>query len=199
MSLIQAQCDTVGGCELHFLEGGKAGAPAVVLLHGRSFSAATWQELGTLQVLVDMGLHVLAPDLPGFGASPACETGVEAVLSNFFRTRGLEQAALVGPSMGGRLAMEFAIAHPERVSALVLAGPVGVEENRAHLDRIKAPVLLVWGEDDQVSSPSLSALLVDKVPNLRLELYAQAPHPCYLVQPERWHRHLGEFLAEHIG
>lgn len=199
MSLIQAQCDTVGGYELHFLEGGKAGAPAVVLLHGRSFSAATWQELGTLQVLVDMGLHVLAPDLPGFGASPACETGVEAVLSDFFRTRGLERAALVGPSMGGRLAMEFAITHPERVSALVLAGPVGVEENRDHLDRIKAPVLLVWGEDDQISPPALSALLVDKVANLRLELYAQAPHPCYLAQPERWHRHLGEFLAEHIA
>lgn len=199
MSFIQAKCDTVGGCELHFLEGGDVDAPAVVLLHGRNFSAATWQELGTLQVLVGMGLHVLAPDLPGFGASPACASQVEEVLSDFFHRRGLERAALVGPSMGGRLAMEFAIAHPERVSALVLAGPVGVEENRARLDRIKAPVLLVWGEDDQVSPPALSALLVDKVANLRLELYAQAPHPCYLTQPERWHRHLGEFLTEHIG
>ncbi len=198
MSLLQAKHATVGGCELHFLEGGKAGAPAVILLHGRSFSAATWQELGTLQILIDMGLHVLAPDMPGFGASPACQTDIDSVLSDFFRTQGLEKAVLIGPSMGGRIAMEFAIAHPERVSALVLAGPVGVEENRAVLDRISAPVLLVWGEDDQVSPPALSQLLQDKVANLRLELYAQAPHPCYLAEPERWHRHLREFLTEHI-
>lgn len=200
MSEIQAKTVAAGDCTVHVLETGDVGAAAVILLHGMKFNATTWRDLGTLQVLADMGLHVLALDMPGFGASPVCEkSSPEAVLSAFFHSQKLEKAALIGPSMGGRIAMEFAIKHPSMVSALVLAGPVGVTENKGQFDRISAPTLAVWGEADQVSPPNLSEVLAEEVPNLRLEIYPQAPHPCYLEQPERWHGHLKEFLAEHLG
>lgn len=199
MSDIQSKMVNAGPCTVHVLEAGTAGAGAVVLLHGMKFKADTWRELGTLQVLAEIGLHVLAVDMPGFGASPACDSAPDAVLAAFFSSQNLKKAALIGPSMGGRIAMEFAIKHPELVTALVLAGPVGVEENKNELGRIGAPTLAVWGEDDQVSPPQLSKVLAEKLADIRVEIYPKAPHPCYLEQPERWHGHLQEFLPGHIG
>ena len=199
MSDLQSKMVQAGSCTVHVLEEGNPGAPAVILLHGMKFKAATWQELGTLKVLADMGLHVLALDLPGFGESPACESSPDAVLSAFLSSQHLDRAALIGPSMGGRVAMEFAISHPDRVRALVLAGPVGVAENKDQLKNITAPVLAVWGEADQVSPPQLGAVLQENIVFCRLVIYPQAPHPCYLDQPERWHGHLKEFLADPQG
>ena len=196
---LQSKMISAGACTVHVLEAGDASAAAVLLLHGMKFKAATWQELGTLQVLAEMGLHVLAVDMPGFGESPACDSAPDAVLAALFASQNLAKAALIGPSMGGRIAMEFAIKHPELVTALVVAGPVGVAENKDRLNRISVPTLAVWGEADQVSPPQLSQVLAEKLPRLRVEIYPQAPHPCYLEQPERWHSHLKEFLPGHIG
>lgn len=199
MSDVQSKTVAAANCSVHVLEAGPAGAPAVILLHGMKFKAATWQELGTLKVLADMGLHVFAVDMPGFGESPACESTPDTVLAAFMRSQNVSKAALIGPSMGGRIAMEFAIAHPELVSALVLAGPVGVTENKEKLSGMTMPVLAVWGEADQVSPPELIEVLAEQLPNLRREIYPQAPHPCYLEQPERWHGHLKEFLTGLVG
>ncbi len=199
MFAVQSKMASAGPCTLHVLEAGAAGAAAVVLLHGMKFKAETWRDLGTLQVLAEMGLRVLALDMPGFGDSPACGSDPDAVLAAFFSSQNLKKAALIGPSMGGRIAMEFAIKHPQLVSALVLAGPVGVAENKDKLGSITAPVLAVWGEADQVSPPQLSEVLAEKLAKIRVEIYPQAPHPCYLEQPERWHGHLKEFLPGHVG
>ena len=199
MFAVQSKKLSIGACTVQVLEAGNASAATVVLLHGMKFKAATWRDLGTMQVLADMGLHVLAVDMPGFGESPACDSAPDTVLRVLFSSLNLKKAALIGPSMGGRIAMEFAIKHPELVSALVLAGPVGVAENREGLERIAAPTLAVWGEADQISPPELSEVLMEKLPNIRVEIYPQAPHPCYLEQPERWHGHLKEFLLGHIG
>ena len=184
-----------GGLELHCLECGRPEGQAIVLLHGMKFQAATWQQLGTLEVLADLGLRVLAVDMPGFGQSPACDLAPALALARFLDRQDVRQAVLVGPSMGGRIALEFAIAHPERVAGLVLIGAVGVEENRAHLAQITAPCLVVWGGADQVSPLANSEILLAGLPDARREVYPEAPHPCYLDQPERWHASLRTFLS----
>lgn len=185
-------CD---GCLVHCLECGKPEGATVVLLHGMKFQAETWRELGTLEVLAAMGLHVLAVDMPGFGKSPACEMEPIEVLMQFFAQQGLDRAVLIGPSMGGRIALEFAIRHPERIAGLVLAGAVGVEENQAGLAAITAPSLIVWGGEDQVSPLTNSDILLAELQNATREMYPKAPHPCYLAQPERWHASLRTFFT----
>ena len=185
-------CD---GCVVHCLECGNPEGAAVVLLHGMKFQAETWRELGTLEVLAGIGLHVLAVDMPGFGKSPACEMEPSEVLAQFFAQQRLVQTVLIGPSMGGRIAMEFAIHHPERIAGLVLVGAVGVEENRAGLAAITAPSLIVWGGEDQISPLTNCDILLAELQNATREIYPEAPHPCYLAQPERWHASLRTFFT----
>jgi abhydrolase domain-containing protein 14 len=196
MVLITEKTIDLAGCLIHALECGPPEGQAVVLLHGMKFQAQTWHELGTLAALADMGLHVLAVDMPGFGKSGASTLTPDAVLSRLCQQEGLSRIVLIGPSMGGRIAMEFAIAHPEKIRGLVVVGAVGVEENRAGLSRITAPVLIVWGEDDQVSPVSNSDILLTELSNARREIFPQAPHPCYLGQPDRWHENLKTFITD---
>ena len=162
------------------------------------FQAATWQELGTLDFLSRLGLHVFAVDMPGFGQSPACECEPVTVLLKFIVQSGLDRVVLIGPSMGGCIALEFCIKHPERLSGLVLAGAVGVEENRSGLARITVPTLIVWGSQDQVSPLANSDILLAGIPHAKREVFLDAPHPCYLAQPDQWHANLQTFFSSLI-
>ena len=121
---------TSGSCEIHFLSAGNPDNTSVILLHGMKFQAATWQELGTLEHIAEAGFHAIAIDMPGFGLSPACSAKQDKVLETFLQKTGQQKIILVGPSMGGQIALEFTINHPELVSALVLIGAVSVEENK---------------------------------------------------------------------
>ena len=182
-------------CTVHCLESGDPAGRAVVLLHGMKFQAETWRELGTLAQLADQGLRVLAVDMPGFGRSPAHPLPPGEVVHRLLDKLDIDRAVLVGPSMGGRIALEYAIAHPERLAGLVLVGAVGVADNRAGLGRITVPVLVVWGSEDQVAPLGDSDTLLTELPQARREILDGAPHPCYLDQPERWHEVLRTFLT----
>lgn len=94
------------------------GAATVVALHGWGRTRADWQ--ATLE-----GYDALALDLPGFGATPAPDTGwstaeyagwVREILSD------LDRPVLVGHSFGGRVAVQLAAASPELVRGVVLTG-----------------------------------------------------------------------------
>lgn len=184
------------GCLIHALEAGPKEGRSVILLHGMKFQAETWRELGTLAALADLGLHVLAVDMPGFGTSRPSEIVPGEVLERLYRQQALTQALLIGPSMGGRIAMEFAIAHPEKISGLVLVGAVGVVENQNGLSRISSPVLVIWGEEDQVSPLTNSDILLKELAEAKREIYPHAPHPCYLQQADRWHASLKNFITD---
>lgn len=192
---IQEHDITIDQAVLHCLDCGNPDDPTVILLHGMKFQAETWRELGTLEVVAGLGRRVLAVDMPGFGKSPVCEVEPVEVLAQLLRHLGLEQAVIVGPSMGGRIALEFAIRHPQRIAGLVLVGAVGVEENRAGLAAIVAPTLIVWGAEDQIAPLTNSDILLAGMKNATREVYPEAPHPCYLVQPDRWHASLRTFFT----
>lgn len=196
MAVITEQIVDLVGCSLHMLNCGPNDGLPVILLHGMKFQAETWRELGTLDILAGAGLRVLAVDMPGFGKSPSCEMAPTEVLTRLMQQLGLGKAVLVGPSMGGRIALEFAIAHPQQIAGLVLVGPVGVEENRASLVKIAAPTLIIWGEDDQVSPLANSDILLSELSRAERQIYPQAPHPCYVQQPERWHQSLTTFFQQ---
>jgi len=104
--------------KLHSIEFGH-GAP-LVLLHGFTGSAATWTRYRR-----DLdGYRVIAIDLPGHGASPppahASFEDVADAVASVLDSRGVTNAAWLGYSMGGRVALQIAARHPERVGQLVV-------------------------------------------------------------------------------
>ncbi|WP_461018445.1 alpha/beta fold hydrolase [Streptomyces daliensis] len=109
--------------------------PAMVLLHGIGDSSATWT--GVIPGLARRHT-VVAPDLLGHGASdkPRADYSVAAYangLRDLLGALGIDRATLVGHSLGGGVAMQFAYQFPERTERLVLVstGGVGVEVNPA--------------------------------------------------------------------
>jgi abhydrolase domain-containing protein 14 len=188
---------TAAGCTIHHISTEPSpGSKAVVLLHGMKFQAATWLELGTLDHLAAAGYQAMAIDMPGFGRSPECATEQDQVLTACLQEAGLHTPILIGPSMGGRIAMEYAINHPDALSGLILVGAVGVEENRENLSKINVPTLLVWGGEDTISPLANSDILLKGIKDAERSIIAGAPHPCYLEQPDQWHAILDNFLQQ---
>ncbi|MEV5957468.1 alpha/beta hydrolase [Streptomyces sp. NPDC051987] len=109
--------------------------PALVLVHGIGDSSATWARLIPLLARTHT---VIAPDLLGHGESdkPRADYSVAAYANgvrDLLTTLGIESATLVGHSLGGGVAMQFAYQFPERTERLILvsAGGVGREVNPA--------------------------------------------------------------------
>lgn len=196
MGDVRERKERFGQCDVHYIEAGEPGGREVILLHGMKFSARTWQEVGTLERLAEAGCHGLALDLPGFGDSPACETGPARLLCDFLARKKCERPVLVGPSMGGRISLEFALDHPRLLGGLVLVGAVGVQENRERLGDITLPTLIVWGGEDAISPLANGELLSREIGGSSLFVIDGAPHPCYLEQPDQWHRELIRFLEK---
>jgi pimeloyl-ACP methyl ester carboxylesterase len=110
----------LAGVSTAVLEGGDG--PPVVLLHGQGGWAGMW-----LPVAADLVRthRVIAPDLPGLGAStvpegPPDAARVLAWLGALTERTCPEPPAIVGASLGASIAARFAIAHPDRLSRLVL-------------------------------------------------------------------------------
>jgi 3-oxoadipate enol-lactonase len=101
----------------------------LVLVHGAGTSSAIWRR--TMPRLADRR-RVVAPDVPGYGGSPAAGPGfaLEQVADNL--AAGLRDAGvpapydLVGHSMGGAIAILLAAHHPDDVRRLVLVAPAGL-------------------------------------------------------------------------
>jgi pimeloyl-ACP methyl ester carboxylesterase len=103
----------------------------VVLFHGKNFGAEYWEN--TLRALSTQGYRVIAPDQIGFGKSskPEIRYTFARLVENNVRLLDhlkIARVAVVANSMGGMLGVHFARRHPERVSALVLENPLGLED-----------------------------------------------------------------------
>lgn len=198
MTLINAQQLNCGGHPVHTLQAGPDSGPLILLLHGMKFQAATWRETGTLATLAEAGYHALALDLPGFGRSPAAPVEPAEVLGEVLRLTARKNAIVLGPSMGGRIALEFALDNPDLVDGLILVGAVGVSENQMRLKELFLPCLAVWGGEDTISPPANGRMVQQEVRGAQVEIIAGAPHPCYLDQPAEWHRILLGFLTKNF-
>ena len=104
--------------------------PPVLLLHGGSGSWTHW--VRNIQPLARAGLHVVAPDMPGFGASAVPPDGHDADVLPGWLELGLRTLVgdapvqAVGFSFGGLVAGLWAQAFPARVARLVLVGSPGL-------------------------------------------------------------------------
>ncbi|MBI2215983.1 MAG: alpha/beta hydrolase [Candidatus Rokubacteria bacterium] len=110
------------GVALHHEATGQ-GPTTLVLVHGSGGSSAVWAH--QLSGLADVA-RVVAPDLPGHGRSgggaPAAIDESVEIVRRLLDALGLARAVVGGHSMGGAVAQAFALAHPDRVTGLVLVG-----------------------------------------------------------------------------
>lgn len=118
----------VDGVRLHVRDDGPRDARAVVMLHGFGSSLHTWEAWSNG---LDDALRVVRFDLPGTGLSPVDPSGdysdarTVRLLLALLDQLGIERASVIGNSIGGRIAWNFAAAHPDRIDKLVLVAPDG--------------------------------------------------------------------------
>ena len=180
---------------VHYTAAGPTEAPVVVLLHGASFSSATWQEIGTIDVLLDAGFRVLSVDLPGFGDSAATELPTTKWLRKLFTALAIQSPIIVSPSMSGRFSLPLAADYPDIPAALVFIAPVGIPRYIDHLSSVKCPALVVWGENDKLIPLEQADLLADALAHGQKRIIAGAGHAVYMEKTDEFHQALREFLA----
>lgn len=127
-----------GGQRVHYRDQGKAGAPVIILLHGSNSSLHTWEPLVRR---LGADYRIVTLDLPGHGLTGGTPDknygadGMGAAVDIVAAKLGIERFALGGNSMGGWVAWRYALAHPERVDALLLLDAAGMPLRRGE----KAP------------------------------------------------------------
>ena len=113
----------------------KPNGRSVVLLHGKNFCAATWES--AITALTDAGFRVVAPDQVGFCKSSKPQAYQFSLGQLAYNTRalleelGIENAIIVGHSMGGMLGVRYALQYPQATTQLVLVNPIGLEDWKA--------------------------------------------------------------------
>jgi len=123
----------VDGLKVFYRDAGPPDAPAILLLHGFPSSSRMWQPL--LDRLVGL-FRLVAPDYPGFGHSDAPSQTefaytfdhLAAVIGRFTEVLGLRRYTLVVQDYGGPVGFRLAIAHPERLEALIVQNAVAHED-----------------------------------------------------------------------
>ncbi len=123
--MIRERALDVDGVRIHVAEAGQG--PALVLLHGLTATHFTWQH--TIPAFADRW-RVVAPDLPGHGRSgkpdaPYTPDFYAGVVRSLGRALGIGDAVVVGNSLGGRVALELALAYPRWTRAVGVAAPAG--------------------------------------------------------------------------
>lgn len=111
---------------------GRPNGQTVVMLHGGSYYGWYWKD--SIKALTNVGFRVITVDRLGWGRSSKPILPYSAAL-HASNTRavlehlGINQAAIVGHSMGGRLASHFAHIYPEVATHLIMVNPIGIGES----------------------------------------------------------------------
>ena len=123
----------VDGLSIFYREAGPKDAPTILLLHGLPSSSRMFDPL--LSRLADR-FHLVAPDYPGFGHSdwpdvktfPYTFDRIAEVMTHFTEAIGCAKYTLYMQDYGGPVGFRMAIAHPDRVVALIVQNAVAHDE-----------------------------------------------------------------------
>ena len=146
-------------CETH------GDGPTILLVHGGVADRRMWR--GQVPVLA-RDHRVVAVDLRGFGETPHASGRFSNVedLREALDELGIERATVVGGSFGAKVALGFAVTHPERADRLVLCPPVlPGREWSEHVRR-------GWQEEDE----ALEAGDLDRAAEVNVELWVDGPN-----------------------
>ena len=130
---------TANGLKLHYLDQGEG--QVIVFLHGSGPGASGYSNFKlNYPQFVEAGYRCIVLDLPGYGRSDKPEDAqyindffIET-LHAFLAELGLSSVTLLGNSLGGAIALGYALAYPAQVARLILMAPGGVEEREAYFE-----------------------------------------------------------------
>ena len=239
-----------------FLES-KGGEGNLLLLHGLFGALSNFE--GIIDYFANK-YNVVVPLLPIFDLPirKVSVTGLVDHVSDFVKFKGYDKVNLLGNSLGGHIALLYALSEPERIASIVLTGSSGLFEsamgtgfpkrgdydfikaktestfydpavatkelvdevfdivndrNKAirvvataksavrhnlgdKLHQVKAPTLLVWGKDDQITPSFVGEKFNELIENSRLIFIDECGHAPMMEHPEVFNTHLESFLYE---
>ncbi|MFC7555296.1 alpha/beta fold hydrolase [Pseudoroseomonas wenyumeiae] len=160
---VQYRTQKVGSVDVFYREAGPADAPALLLLHGFPTSSHMFRDL--IPLLADR-YRVIAPDLPGFGLTRAPERGsfeysfdnLAKVIGQFVEAIGLTRYGLYVFDYGAPTGLRLAMAHPERVTAII------TQNGNAYLEGLSAewePWQAYWRDPTEANRAACRASLTD--------------------------------------
>ena len=186
----------VDGLKVFYRSAGNPGAPAVLLLHGFPTASHMFRDL--IPELADT-YHVVAPDLPGFGmteqpardAFPYTFENIARVVGRFTEVLGLQKFAIYVFDYGAPVGFRLALAHPERITAIVS------QNGNTYLEGVSeafAPVQVYWKEPTRANRDALRGFLA---PQTTLFQYTHGVSDPALVSPDG--RNLDDFYLARAG
>ena len=184
------------GLKIRYLQKG-TGIP-VVLLHGFSFSAETWDEIGLIDELA-ADHNVYSFDMPYGSKSRSDKFNAENrdeyadFLNTMLNTLNINRPILIGASISGEVTLRYLMRGYGARSAIVI-GPAGLKSLDNRLSSIAVPMLAVWGDKDTISPPANSEILKAHVKNCEVRIIDGAGHACYLDAPEKFMKIVKDFL-----
>ncbi|CAL1546146.1 unnamed protein product, partial [Lymnaea stagnalis] len=173
----------------------------ILFLHGMRFTSKNWLDIKSLHHVANWGYRGVAVDLPGYGKSINIlepESNANFMMS-LISTLGLHRPIIVSPSMSGGFSLPFIFDDPttstERSMAFIPVAPVSTKKFISQFKKSEIPTLILVGTNDTVNGQESTKDLK----NLRNNWYAPiegASHPCYLDNPDAFHRLLYHFLKQ---
>jgi len=175
----------VDGSNIFYREAGPKDSPAILLLHGFPSSSHMFRNL--IPALADR-YHVVAPDLPGFGFSDAPDRKqfpytferLAKVIDNFTQTIGLGSYALYIFDYGAPVGLRLALAHPERITAIISQNGNAYEEG---LSQGWNPIQKYWDEPTPANRTALRDFLAPQTTKFQ---YMHGVKDETLVAPEAY-------------
>ncbi|XP_042353408.1 protein ABHD14B [Plectropomus leopardus] len=174
---------------------------SVLLLHGIRFSSENWLNIGTLETLAKAGCRAVAIDLPGLGQSKSAvapakvgELAPAGFLKEVCEQLSLTRVVVISPSLSGMYSLPFLHQHQALIRAYIPIAPICTDKFTAEqYQSVKVPSLIVYGDQDtQLGEVSLNNL--SNLANHRVVVMKGAGHPCYLDDPDTWHKALTDFI-----
>lgn len=179
------QYATIEGNKVFYREAGSKVAPSILLLHGFPTSSHMFRDL--MPALADR-YHVVAPDLPGFGFSDAPNRKnfrytfdhLAKVIDGFTQTIDLERFAMYIFDYGAPVGLRLALAHPERITAIISQNGNAYEEG---LSQGWNPIQKYWKEPTVENRAALRDFLT---PEATKSQYLYGVQDAIRVAPESY-------------
>jgi pimeloyl-ACP methyl ester carboxylesterase len=175
----------VNSHKVFYREAGPKTSPAILLLHGFPTSSHMFRNL--IPVLADH-YRVVAPDLPGFGFSDAPDRKrfrytfehLAETIDRFTQTIGLDRYAIYVFDYGAPVGLRLALAHPERITAIISQNGNAYEEG---LSQGWNPIQKYWKEPTAENRAALRAFLT---PEATKRQYTHGVPQASLIAPEAY-------------